>query len=478
MIGISVFGSACSSAAQTGDKKIKDATEYNWSFSPAEDLGMPGEKTVKLTSCPPGVKGNEPEYWIVITGPETPEAVEVSGGSCAGDGHSGSLQFTIAKSHSAGSKISSASGGLQEALIAARFVPTNPGGISQSGTVIVPPGELKAWARVSIRASNLTVDFSGSIIECWMDDTCIFVGDPKSSTAFLDITLINPRGRPTVRGGQKPFIEVNAQKTRLINVSSRVAVPGGTFGTYVQVDDDEAFLLDGLDTTLGLVGLRCDATICNPAIYAPGPFEGFSAVGWLKHLNLSMQCRGNGIDWQSGNTLRVSDSVIQGYAQYGVRAGTRRGGYGGFEMENVYEEVGNCGNPAGQIGHAGAIAQGGRVRITGGEAPSGAAPQFANSGKKDYRYYIVAPQRKARRLESALRRVCADQWLGKHQGDNAGHCGSKQLRLATRDSSRRPAGAGAVWDGELCCGDQRRSNFDLWQPRMYFHRHSGRIAVL
>jgi hypothetical protein len=400
MIGIFVFGLARSGAAQTGAAKPRDATEYNWSFSPAEDLGAPGEKTVKLTSCPPGVKGNEPEYWIVVSGPGsnaagtngsgTPEPVKVSGGSCAGDGHPGSLQFTSAKSHPAGSTISSASGGLQEALIAARFVPTNPGGIPQSGTVIVPPGELKAWARVSIRASNLTVDFSGSIIECWMNDTCIFVGDPKSATAFLDITLINPRGRPTVKGGQEPFIEVNAQKTRLINVSSRVALPGGTFGTYVQVDDDEAFLLDGLDTTLGLVGLRCDATVCNPAIYAPGPFQGFSAVGWLKHLNLSMQCRGNGIDWQSGNTLRVSDSVIQGYAQYGVRAGTRRGGYGGFEMENVYEEVGNCGNPMGQIGHAGAIAQGGRVRIIGGEAPSGAAPQFTNTGKKDYRYYIVA----------------------------------------------------------------------------------------
>jgi hypothetical protein len=71
--------------------------------------------------------------------------------------------------------------------------------------VIVPPGEYKAFSRVSIRASNMTVDFSGSIVECWMDDTCIFVGDPKTSTVFQDITLINPRGRPTIRNGQKPY---------------------------------------------------------------------------------------------------------------------------------------------------------------------------------------------------------------------------------------------------------------------------------
>src|SRR6202035_1176348 len=106
MIGIFIAGLPRSGAAQTGDAKPRDATEYNWSFNLTEGLGAPGEKTVKLTSCPPGVKGNEPEYWIVVNGPGsngsgTPEPVKVSGGSCAGDGHPGSLQFTSAKSHPA-----------------------------------------------------------------------------------------------------------------------------------------------------------------------------------------------------------------------------------------------------------------------------------------------------------------------------------------------------------------------------------------
>ena len=162
----------------------------------------------------------------------------------------------------------------------------------------------------------------------------------------------------------------------------------------MQVDDDEAFLLDGLDTSMGggagNYGVRCDATVCNPVIYAPGPFGTFPGVGWLKNLNISLQCGGNGIDWQAGNTLRISDSVIQGYAQYGVRAGTKRGGYGGFDLENVYEEVGNCKNPLGKIGQAGVIAQGGSVRIHGGEAPNGWVPRFASTGNTDYRYYIVA----------------------------------------------------------------------------------------
>ncbi len=140
----------------------------------------------------------------------------------------------------------------------------------------------------------------------------------------------------------------------------------------------------------GNYGVRCDTTVCNPVIYAPGPFGAFAGVGWLKHLNISLQCAANGIDWQAGNTVRISDSVIQGYAQYGVRSGTRRGGFGGFELANVYEEVGECANPQGAIGQAGVIAQGASVKIQGGEAPNGIFPQFANTGTTNYRYYIVA----------------------------------------------------------------------------------------
>jgi hypothetical protein len=380
-----------SSAQTPAGQPAKIATEYDWSMRPTEDLGQPGSKTVSLAACPPGVKGNEPEYWVLINGSEP---AKVTGGTCAGDGRPGTLQFVSHGTHARGETLPSASSGLQEALIAARFIPTNPTGGSQSGKVIVPPGEYKAFARVSIRAANLTVDFSGSILECWMNDTCIFVGDPSNSNAYEDITLINPRGRPTIPNGQRPLIEVNAQKTRLFNVSTRINAGGGTFGSYVQVDDDEAFLLDGLDTTLGggagSFGLRCDATVCNPVIYAPGPFATFPGVGWLKHLNIALQCSGNGIDWQAGNTSRISDSVIEGFAQYGVRAGTKRGGYGGFALDNVYEEVGNCKNPVGRIGQAGVIAQGGTVKIQGGEAPTGWVPRFASTGNTDYRYYIVA----------------------------------------------------------------------------------------
>jgi len=391
-IVIVIFGSAPCFAENAA---IKYASDFGWSAMPGDDLSVPGVHQVSV-KCSAGVRAAEPAYYVRIAASGTPEAVKVTGGTCAADGRQGTLEFKTQFGHPAGYTVGSASGGLQEALVAARFAPTNPDGTAQAGKVVVPPAEFKAYAPVSVRASNLTVDFSGSILECWMADTCVLAGDAANSGLYSDITLINPRGRAMVVGGRHPFIEVNAQKTRVFNVSTRVAAKGAFFSSLVQVDDDQAFLLDGLDTVLGggeqNYGVRCDPTACDPIISAPGPFNKYSAVGWLKHLNISVQCRGNGIDWQSGNTLRISDSVIQGYAQYGVRAGTRRGGYGGVELENVYEEVGGCGaaNPLGNVGQAGVVAQGGRVKVIGGEAPTGSIPQFSNTGKTAYLYYIVA----------------------------------------------------------------------------------------
>ena len=167
-----------------GMQAVKYAADFNWSQSPAAELSSPGAKTVNLTACPPGVTGSEPQYYVYIAGTGTAEAVLVTGGTCAGNGSPGSLQFTTVNAHSAGYTVGSASGGLQEALIGARFTPECKGG-SQAGKVVLPPnGQINLYARVSIRASNMTVDFSGAIVNCLMNDTCIYVGDTTISTCF------------------------------------------------------------------------------------------------------------------------------------------------------------------------------------------------------------------------------------------------------------------------------------------------------
>jgi hypothetical protein len=374
----------------TGMQAVKYATDYNWSQSPSADLSVAGNNTVTLSSCPPGVMGTEAQYYVYIAGTGTPEAALVTGGTCAGNGVAGTLQFTTVNTHPAGYTVGSASSGLQEALIGARIILTNPTQAGQSAKVIVPPGEFEAHARVSVRASNITVDFSGSVVDCWVNDTCIFTGDPTSPTEFLDITLVNPRGRPMVVNGTQPFIEDNGQKTRVLNLTTRTGASGGTFGTYVKVDNDQSFLLDGLDTSLGN-SLRCDVAVCGAYVTAPGPASINAAVGWLKNLNISAQCDGNGVDWESGNSLRISDSVVQGFAQYGIKGGTLNGGFKGTDIENVYMEVGNCTNPVGNIGEMGVMSFGQPVTFhsADGGAGAGKLPLFVNTGSTVNNYYAV-----------------------------------------------------------------------------------------
>src|SRR5882724_10629803 len=145
----------------------EDRKDFGWSQSPDLDLTAPGPTTLHMAVCPDGVRGDEPYYYIYIFDDAQSEAARVTGGTCSGDGRPGTLQLTTLKAHQSGYRIGSASGGIQEALIAARFTPTNPTVASQAGRVIVPPGEYKLYAGVSVRSSAITLDLSGSILDCY-----------------------------------------------------------------------------------------------------------------------------------------------------------------------------------------------------------------------------------------------------------------------------------------------------------------------
>lgn len=115
-----------------------------------------------------------------------------------------------------------------------------------------------------------------------------------------------------------------------------------------------------------------------------------AAVGNIVGLE-SGNCNGNGVDWLSGNVLHIQDSVIQGFAQFGVRFSMQSGGFGSLQMDNVYNEA-TCPNPVNaSLGTAGLITIGGRAFLRGGEFPSGTSPLFANqSGGTGNSYYIIA----------------------------------------------------------------------------------------
>jgi hypothetical protein len=393
-------GGGAASVYQT----TKYATDFQFSLTASADLSTAGAKTVTLSSCPAGVRGDDGDYWVYVSGTGTAEAVKVTGGTCVGDGNAGTLQFTTTNGHTAGYTISSASAGIAEASIAARYRPKGTAYLS-GGTIIAPVGDIAIYGQLTIKSIGQTVQFPGGTQACYSATTpCVFIGDKNNSNLVLDVSLIGFRGRPMVVGGMQPMIEVNAQRTSIRNLQGLYESTGGTFGSWVKVDDDEAFVLDGLDTSGGLWTIRCDATYCGSYIKSNGSFSSnpeVAPVGWLQHLNLNIQCNGNGVDWQSGNTLRISDSVIQGFSQFGVRYSSATGGYGGLSLENVYEEYGSgCGAGLGPgtitNAAAGVIMQGGSsytnpsLSIRGGEGPAGNVPQFANGGSTLLQYYVVA----------------------------------------------------------------------------------------
>ena len=380
----------------------KFALDFQFSATSTTDLSTAGAKTVSLTACPPGVRGNDADYWVYVSGTGTAEAVKVTGGTCVGDGNSGTLQFTTVNSHATGYTITSASAGIAEASIASRYRPNGTAPLT-GGWIVAPTGDISIYGQLTIKSLGQTVQFNGGTQACFSTTTpCVFIGDKSNSNNVLDVTLIGFRGRPMVANGMQPMIEVNAQHTRIQNLQG-LFEPGKTFGSWVKVDDDQSFLLDGLDTSGGLGTIRCDTTFCGAYIQSNGTFNGnpqVAPVGWLQHLNLNIQCDGNGVDWQSGNTLRISDSVIEGYTQFGVRYSTATGGYGGLSLENVYEEYAPCGAGLGPgtitNAAAGVIMQGGSsytnpsLSIRGGEGPSGGVPPFASGGSTYLQYYVVA----------------------------------------------------------------------------------------
>ena len=169
----------------------------------------------------------------------------------------------------------------------------------------------------------------------------------------------------------------------------------GALNNLIVVLNDQAAHISDVQLITGLDG--CTLIYCANGIYAPGPFRTHAAVIYADHLNFSISCTGNGITDYSGNTLSVSDSVIQGFNEWAIADGVLKGGYGPSTLTNVYNEVGNCTNPLypgsgpAKQGEAGLLAFGQSNTVRGGEGPGGSMPQFAASGNQrtQYNYYLL-----------------------------------------------------------------------------------------
>jgi len=366
-------------------------SSYNWPTQTPNVTLMHGvQATLTLSPCPAGLVAPFTRIWIADGGKS--EAVALSATQCALQGtDQDSITFTPMNDHTAGQyTLGPASQGIQEAINAANSVSTNfP---NQLGKVIIPPGDYTAKARVSILGNKQYIDANGAVLTCTMADTCVFVGDTGSSNTTWDVTidglLVRPGLAPGIPLAKFPAIEDNGMHTTLRGIGTRdPSSAGPVFFTIIQVDNDQAAVIEKFDPSRTQGWAHCGTDWCSVAIYGPGPFGTNAGVIWVKDSNISGQCAFNGIDNQDANTLRVSDTIVQGYPQFGIRAvGSNTNA--AATLDNVYMEVGDCTNPLG-LGIAGFISEG-FTSVMHSTEPAGVLPQLMNTGSTTtYVYYVV-----------------------------------------------------------------------------------------
>jgi len=323
------------------------------------------------------------------------EAVTVTATTCPlQGGSSGTVTFQPLNSYFSGYKLGSASQGIQEAINAANITSSTIT-VAQLGKVIIPPGEYTAKARISILGHKQYIDANGGVLTCAMADTCVFVGDTGSANTTWDVTidglLVRPGLAPGIPLAKFPAIEDNGQHTTLRGIGTRdPSSAGPVFFTIIQIDNDQSAVIEKFDPSRTQGWAHCSTDWCSVALFAPGPFGTNAGVLWVKDSNISGQCFFNGIDNQDANALRVSDTVVQGYPQFGIRA---TGSFNNVAalLDNVHLEVGDCSNPLG-TGIAGFISEG-FFSVLHGTGSAGLPPQFFNTGTGTintiYAYYIV-----------------------------------------------------------------------------------------
>ncbi|HWW16458.1 MAG TPA: hypothetical protein VN310_17505 [Candidatus Dormibacteraeota bacterium] len=374
----------------------------NWSQAPTIPATLSaGSNVIHLTVCPRGLTTQAVglfNYYasVYIATVGTAEVALITATTCTQQGGSaGTITVTAANSHGMGYTVGTASQGVQEAIYAAPISANYTSTAQELGMTVVPPGQYTFQGQVNVVNSAEVVDFSGSVVTCNQLDakSCLLVGALAHQANTWDVTIRNFTGQPGCNNCNFAMIEDAAQKTNFIGIGPAQPNPVGTltngasFGSMILVDNDQAAVIDRFSTFFAR-WFHCDSTFCSVAIKG-NTGAGNSAVIYLSHANLNLNCGANGVDNQSGNTLHISDSVIENQAQFGVRATATFGDIQSADLDNVYFEAGGCPNPLG-IGTAGLIVESGFATIKGSIGPQGIAPRYANTGATQYNYYIVA----------------------------------------------------------------------------------------
>ncbi len=264
------------------------------------------------------------------------------------------------------------------------------GGLGNKVRIPAATGKCVIGSTVTIKGSSIAINAYGARFKCTVNGPCFFIGDAVAQNNTRHVTWSGGQFFPGVANGTAPVFQDNGQSTTLVDIVAGDSGDASRFGHFVENWDDENQQVVRL--RMNGIGhfIRCDATFCGSAIYAPGPFSGKAGITHVTGSDLGMQCGGNPIDWHSGNYLWVSDSILQGFAQYAVRFDRDSGYAQRLQLSKVYREAGNCSNPVhAKLGQADIIVNGAVAVSDEGGAANAQYPLFANNGSNYRMYYIV-----------------------------------------------------------------------------------------
>jgi len=237
----------------------------NWTQTISGSLTGGTQATVTLTPCPIGIDTTSGVgYEVLVSGGGNSEAINVISGSCVSGASSGTITFTPYYSYPAGSRIGSASSGIQETLNAACgidptswknsqcnvTVPANGSGYPHSINTYSVPGTIYLHSNQSVFSGY------GVSLDCTGRGACLQVGNLTSSNAFGNNTVQGFSFRtPTNYSSNPAYAGVaitNTQKASQLVTITTASAHGFRPGDMVTIlfTDNNAYWGDAIVTTV------------------------------------------------------------------------------------------------------------------------------------------------------------------------------------------------------------------------------------
>ncbi len=303
-------------------------SSWNWAQTPADNLSTPGSVTIHLNPCPLGLDTaaatNYYSYKVYISGTGTPEAVAVTGGSCAPGSASGTIAVTTANAHAAGYTVGSASSGIQEAWNDAWI---NDNGAAPVANALTSPyvkliadTSYFVYGSVYLRGRGGVLDGAGAFIQCSTRDRCIYVGTTASGPFVNHHKLYNLSGSSSVN--------VDGAQVASVCAGSGCS-PAQTNGTYLVTTATNHAFVAGDTVACEYHSQTADQRWVSPVLTVPSASTftvsfgvttfsaGANTFGFCNILNAFLENNSDHVALQDINMFQAGTSG-NGFFSYGI----------------------------------------------------------------------------------------------------------------------------------------------------------------